>query len=271
MSRSFSEAPFSATGSLSFSTARSSYLHRLRRQPDQVVEGEHQRLDALGRFAVALLQRGDEAGLRLAVEVVEDVRHHLVRIAPRAAREVGHEFRAQRALDAVQHVLLHALHAQHAHHDFHGEGVGQQRQHARGMIGAHLGQHHGDGLRIFVLQVVGQHRLVHVAELVPHRAAGGTADLLHDLRGAVARHGLLQQPFGAFVAADEVAGGTHVIDEIDAQALHDIGAAPRPSCDIADEMSLISSSCIMQNSRVHCSSPSASIRIAAFCAPEAPR
>jgi hypothetical protein len=36
---------------------------------------------------------------------------------------------------------------------------------------------------------------------------------------------------------------------------------------MADEMSLISSSCIMEKSRAHCSSPSASIRIAAFCDP----
>ena len=75
-----------------------------------------------------------------------------------------------------------ALHAQHAHDHFHGEALRQQRQHAGGMVGLDLGQHHGDGLRIFVLEIVGQHRLVHVAELVPHGAAGRAADFLHDLR-----------------------------------------------------------------------------------------
>ena len=48
-------------------------------------------------------------------------------------------------------------------------------------------------------------------------------------------------------------------------------ARTAPSCAIAAEMSLISSSCIMPNSRAHWSSPSASIRIAAFCAPLRPR
>src|SRR3984957_6836101 len=44
-----------------------------------------------------------------------------------------------------------------------------------------------------------------------------------------------------------------------------------PSCDMAVEMSLISSSCIIANSRVHCSSPSAIMKMAAFCGPASAR
>ena len=60
-SRSFSDAPFSASGSLSFSTARSSACTAGGVEALQVVEGEHQRLDPLRRLAVAFLQRGEEA------------------------------------------------------------------------------------------------------------------------------------------------------------------------------------------------------------------
>src|SRR6185503_18046694 len=73
---------------------------------DQVVECEHQRLDALGRLAVLLLQRGDEARLGLAVEIVEDLRHHLVRVAPAGLRQARHELGAQRVLQPLDHVLL---------------------------------------------------------------------------------------------------------------------------------------------------------------------
>ena len=121
------------------------------------------------------------------VEVVEDVGHHLVGVAPAGAREVAHELGAQGLLDLVEDFLLHRLHAQHAHDDFQREVLGQLRQHARGVLGLDLGEHDRDGLRVLVLQVVGEHGLVHVAELVPHGPAGGTADLLHDEVDAVLR------------------------------------------------------------------------------------
>ena len=84
--------------------------------------------------AVALFQRGEEAAFGLAVEIVEDFRHHLVGVALGGARQVGHEFDAQRLLDLVEDVLLHRFHAQHALHDFEGEFLGQRAQHARGVF-----------------------------------------------------------------------------------------------------------------------------------------
>src|SRR4249919_1104268 len=72
--RTVSVAPLSAMPSLSLSTLRSS----VGVEPHQVVEGEHQRLDALSGLAVGLFQRGHEPGFGLAIEVVEDFRHHLV-------------------------------------------------------------------------------------------------------------------------------------------------------------------------------------------------
>src|SRR5690606_23637703 len=81
---------------------------------DEIVEGEHQRLDALGGFAVLFFERADEAGLRLAIEIIEDFGNQLVGVAAAGLRQVRHEFRAQRLLDTLQHVLLDCLHAQHA-------------------------------------------------------------------------------------------------------------------------------------------------------------
>ena len=204
-SRRPSDAPFNASGSLSFSTARNS--------PCMAAEDSRDRsskvnISALILSADSRLRSSSAATKRAlagAVQVVEDLGHHLVRVTPGRTGQVGHELGPQGTLDAVQHVLLHALHPEHPHDDLDGEALRQQGQHAGGMIRSHLGQHDGDRLRVFVLQVVRQHRLVHVAELVPHGAAGRPADLLHDLRHAVPRQGALQQPLGAFEAADEVA------------------------------------------------------------------
>ena len=71
----------------------------------------------------------------VSVEIVEDIGHHLMRVAPRAARQIGHELGPQGFLDAVQYVLLDAFHPQHPHHDLHRETIGQHRQHPRGVVG----------------------------------------------------------------------------------------------------------------------------------------
>src|SRR3546814_16058246 len=52
----------------------------------KVLEGEHQRLDALCGIAVTLFESAEEAGLQRAVEVVEDVGHELVRVAAEIGR-----------------------------------------------------------------------------------------------------------------------------------------------------------------------------------------
>ncbi len=85
------------------------------------------------------------------------------------------------------------------------------------MVGLDLAQHHGDGLRIFVLEIVGQHRLVDVAQLVPHGAAGRTTDFFHDHFDAVFVQRLEQQALGAFQRADQRAGGGDLIGELDEQ------------------------------------------------------
>ena len=91
------------------------------------------------------------------------------------------------------------------------------------MLALDLRQHHRDGLRVFVLQVVGEHRLVDVRQLVPHRTAGRTTDILHDLVDFVVVQHLHQQPFGAFIGADQRAGGGDLLGELDEQPLDDGG------------------------------------------------
>src|SRR3546814_5840776 len=71
-------------------------LHAGRVQLDQVLEGEHQRLDALGGIAAALLQRGEEARLGVAVEAVEDFRHHFMAVATVGARQVRQDRKSTR-------------------------------------------------------------------------------------------------------------------------------------------------------------------------------
>ena len=177
-------------------------------------------------FAAALFQRGEEAVLGLAVEIVEDLRHHFMGVALRGARQIRHEFDAQGLFDLVENVLLHRFHAQHALHHFEGELLRQGAEHAGGVLGLDLGQHHRDGLRIFVLQIVGENGFVHVGELVPHGAAGRTADFLHDHADLVGLDEALEQPLGGFVGAHQRAGRGDLRHELD-QELFDQARADR--------------------------------------------
>ncbi len=105
--------------------------------------------------------------LGLAVEVIEDFRHDFVRVATTGLREVRHEFDAQRLFDALDDFFLHRFHLEHAVDDVEREILGQDAEHARRMLRLQLRQHHGDGLRIFVLQVVRENLFLHVRELFP--------------------------------------------------------------------------------------------------------
>ena len=82
-----------------------------------------------------------------------------------------------------------------------------------------LDEHHRDGLRVFVLEIVGEHLFLDVGELLPHVAAGGAADLFHDAADALGRQELLQQPLGGVVVAHQRAGRRHASDEFEQQAL----------------------------------------------------
>ena len=174
-----SEAPFSASASWSFSTARS----RVWTPPgSSLPRSSKTNIRARMRSAASRLRSSRAVMKRASVwrSKVLKMSAIISWLSRLGARQVRHELGAQGLLDLVEDLALHRLHAQHAHHAFQREVLGQRRQHARGVLGLDLGQHHRDGLRVFVLQVVGEHRLVHVAELVPHGAAGRTADLLHD-------------------------------------------------------------------------------------------
>jgi hypothetical protein len=171
---------------LSFSTWRISV------ELGQIVEREHQSLDAFGALAVFLFERGDEAGFRLPVEIIEDLRHHLVSVAAARLRQVGHELGAQRLLDPLQDFFLHRLHAQHAVDHVERQFLRENGEHARGVLRADLRQHHGDGLRIFVLEIVGEHLFLDVGELLPHVAAGGAANFFHDVADPLGWQVLMQ-------------------------------------------------------------------------------
>ena len=125
--------------------------------------------------------------------------------------------------------------------DVERELLGQDREHARGMLRADLREHDRDGLRVFVLEVVREHLLLHVGELLPHVAAGRPADLLHDAGDALGRQVLLQQPLGRVEVAEQRAGGRQPADEFEHQA-STASASTVPSVDITTESSRSSSS-----------------------------
>ncbi len=82
-----------------------------------------------------------------------------------------------------------------------------------------LRQHHRDGLRVFVLEIVGENLFLHVGELFPHVAAGGAADLVHDAVDALRRQVLLQQALGGVEIAHQRARGRHARDEFEQHVL----------------------------------------------------
>src|SRR5215510_7051623 len=158
----------------------------------QIVEGEHQVLDALGGLPVLLLERRHEARLGLAIEGIEDLRHLLMGVAPTGLREARHELGAQRLLDPLDDLLLDRLHPQHAADDVEREFARQDGEDAGGMLGPDLAEHHREGLRVLVLQIVSEDVLLDVGELLPHVSAGRSADLLHDAANPLGRQVLLQ-------------------------------------------------------------------------------
>ena len=91
------------------------------------------------------------------------------------------------------------------------------------MFRAQLRKHHGNGLRVFVLEIVRQHLFLDVGELLPHVAAGGAANLVHDAADALSRQILLQQAFGGVVVAEQGAGSRHAADEFEQQLLNRFG------------------------------------------------
>jgi hypothetical protein len=193
---------------------------RGRQQIAEILEGEHQRADALGAFRRLVVQRVEHRFLGRAVERVEQLGHRLVRIALLRTRQIGHELGLERLLDLVDHVLLHRLHAQHAHHHVDREVARQLGEHAGRMVGAQLGKDHRHGLRIFVLQRAGEHGLADVGQLVPHRAARGTTDVFHDLLHLLARQDAGEQALGRLVAAVHRRHRRDFTGELDEQMLH---------------------------------------------------
>ena len=133
--------------------------------------------------------------------------------------------------------------------------------------GAQLGQHHRHGLRVFVLEIVRQHLFLHVGELLPHVAAGGAADFVHDAVHALGRQVLLQQALGGVVVAEQRARGRHARRRIRAAASRPRSASTVPSEDITIEISRSSSSSSMLKILPPYCSPSASISTAARSGP----
>ncbi len=164
--------PFRARPSVSLVDLAHQRLDAARIELRQVLEGEHQVADLARRVAVGLVERSEEARLGLTVEGVEDLGHELVRVAPARLRDRGHELVAQRLLDVFERFLLHRLHAQHAVDDVDREVVREDREHARGMVGAQARQDDGDGLRVFVAQVVRQDLGLDMRQPLPHAPAG---------------------------------------------------------------------------------------------------
>ncbi len=92
------------------------------------------------------------------------------------------------------------------------------------MFALDLRQHHRDGLRVLVLQIVGEHGLVHIGQLVPHGPSRGPADLLHQRVDLVGRHEGVEQALGLLERTHDRARPRQARDELDEQGLDDARA-----------------------------------------------
>ena len=166
-----------------------------------------------------VLERGHEARLGLPVEIVEDLRHHLVRVAAPRLREVRHEFGAQRLSTRSSTSFCTASIFSMRLMTSSASSSGRMPSTRAACSGLIFAEHHRHRLRVFVLEVVGEHLFLDVGKLFPHIAAGGAADLLHDAADALGRQELLQQPLGGVVVAHQRAGRRHPSDELEQQVL----------------------------------------------------
>jgi hypothetical protein len=139
------------------------------------------------------------------------------RVRDRRARQIGNELGAQGLFETVHHVLLHRVHLQHAADDVDRDLLGQDGEHPAGMCRGQLREHHRDGLRVLVLEIIGEHVFLHMGQLLPHVAAGGTADFVHDADNALGGQKLLEQAFGRLVIAHDGAGARQPLHELDDQ------------------------------------------------------
>ena len=128
-----------------------------------------------------------------------------------------HEFGAQGGLDLFEDFLLHRVEVEHALDHIHRELLGQRGEHLAGVVGGDLGEHHRDGLRVFVLEVGGEDVLLHVGELLPHVAAGGSADFFHDRIDAIGRKEAQQKALRRFGIAGDGAFRADGGDELGKQ------------------------------------------------------
>ena len=175
---------------------------------------------------------GEEARLGLTVEGVEDLGHELVRVAPARLRDRGHELGAQRLLDVFERFLLHRLHAQHAVDDVDREVVREDREHARGMVGAQARQDDGDGLRVFAAQVVRQDLGLDMRQPLPHAPAGGALDVRHDRGDLLAGKDLGEKLLGAVeTAGDGAAAESREMNSTISRST--VFGSIEPSCAIA--------------------------------------
>ena len=144
---------------------------------------------------------------------------------------------------------------------------GRIGEHARGMLGLQLRQHDGDGLRVFVLEVVGEHLFLHVGELLPHVAAGRAADLVHDAGDALGAAGIAAAAARWRRNCPSARRRPTSARRIRAAGPRPMSASTVPSVDIAIDSSRTSSSSSSAQTLPPYCSPSASISIAARFGP----
>ena len=91
------------------------------------------------------------------------------------------------------------------------------------MLRLDLGKDDRDRLGVLVLEIVGQDLLVHVGELVPHRATRRAAQFFHQVVDLVLRQELHKQPVRLFVGACDGARTGQPVDEVLDQHLDGLG------------------------------------------------
>ena len=88
------------------------------------------------------------------------------------------------------------------------------------MVRLDLRENHRHRLRVLVLEVVGENRLVHVGKLLPHGAPGRTAQILHDLINAILRQAGIQETLRRVERAHQRAGARQLVGKLHEKTLN---------------------------------------------------
>src|SRR3569833_1177202 len=148
----------------------------------EIVEHEHEVLDALREIGIDLLDRVHHVRALGRVHEIEDVRSGLA-AADRGRLHVvvAGELPLEDLVELLERARMHALEARDAHQYVGAQPVRKQGQDLRGVIAVEIGEDDGDDLRVLEPDDLGHRARVHPLERLEALARRAGDDAIHEI------------------------------------------------------------------------------------------